>query len=312
MEERCHALERRVRESTDADTRVMECVDRGASPRALQSGTMNHSIASRSRAVSVGALVCGLASCSTARSLDVATYDASKDALQGAVSLDEHTSRASHAPLEPHPTAPTALALEPLEFAGPPLAAAADTRRGTYLQFGFGLVSTRSSSGPSQDVEFDQGYAVPVAIGWRLPGADDAFALDLEVEGIYTDQDVDDDGLTQAVLDITQFGLLFNALADFELGDSLALYAGGGIGLSFLDIGTTSDGLSSFSDEDGPFLAWQLKGGMRWWMTDALSWNLGYRFLNVDDVEIDDGVGSSSFDLETEQHVLELGIRLQL
>jgi hypothetical protein len=47
-------------------------------------------------------------------------------------------------------------------------------------------------------------------------------------------------------------------------------------------------------------------------MSDALSWNLGYRFLNVDDVEIDDGVGSSSFDLETEQHVLELGIRLQL
>jgi opacity protein-like surface antigen len=283
---------------------------------------MKHPIASRSRAVSIGALVCCLASCRAARTPEVGYVDqgvvaladatSSNVAPHGAASFEGRSFGASHAPFEPHSTAPTALSLESFALAAEPLVAAPGARSGTYLQLGFGLVTTRSSSGPSQDVEFDQGYAVPVAIGWRLPGADDALALDLEVEGIYTDQDVDDDGLTQAVVDITQFGLLFNALADFEVGDALALYAGGGIGLSFLDIGTTSDGLNSFEDEDGPFLAWQLKGGLRWWMSDALSWNLGYRFLNVDDVEIDDGVGSSSFDLETEQHVIEIGIRLQL
>jgi len=273
---------------------------------------MKHPIASRSRAVTIGALVCCLASCRAARTLDVETRDAAHDAMLGAASLDDSISGVSRAPLEPHSAAPSALALESFELAAPPTVAALDARSGTYLQFGFGLVTTQSSTGPTQDIDFDNGYAVPFAIGWRIPGADDAVALDLEIEGIYTDQDVDDDGLTQAVVDITQFGLLFNALADFELGESLALYAGGGIGLSFLDIGTTSDGLNSFDDEDGPFLAWQLKGGLRWWMSDTLSWNLGYRFLNVDDVEIDDGIGSSSFDLETEQHVIEIGIRLQL
>jgi hypothetical protein len=35
---------------------------------------------------------------------------------------------------------------------------------------------------------------------------------------------------------------------------------------------------------------------------------VGYRFLNIDDAEIDDGLGDSSFDLETEQHVLEVGL----
>jgi hypothetical protein len=33
------------------------------------------------------------------------------------------------------------------------------------------------------------------------------------------------------------------------------------------------------------------------------------RVLNIDDDEIDDDLGGSSFDLRTEQHIVELGIR---
>lgn len=298
----------------------MRCVDRGCYALALQSQAMNHSIASRSRAVTIGALVCCLASCQAARTPEARFDDRAavnhSHLATGDVASLQAASRgvASFAapPLEPHSTTPTELAFEPRGFTATPVQDLHGRRDGTYLQSGFGLVTTQTSNGPTQDVDFDNGYAVPLAIGWHLPGKDDAFALDLEVEALYTDQDVDDNGLTQAVTDITQIALLFNALADFEVGESLSLYAGGGIGLSFLDIGTTNDGLSSFDDEDGPFLAWQLKGGVRWWMSDALSWSVGYRLLNVDDVEIDDGFGSSSFDLETRQHVIELGIRVQL
>jgi len=233
-------------------------------------------------------------------------------AWSGSASTGEVAQHASTSPYAPRST-PNVVVFESVEPATMLAVAADGPRSGMYLNMGFGLVTTESSSGPGEEVDFDEGYAVPVAIGRRYVGVDDAVALDLELEGVWTDQDVDDSGPTQAVVDVTQIGLLLNALADLELSDTFGFYAGGGVGLSFLDIGTTSDGINSFSDEDGPFLAWQLKGGLRWWASDVLSWNVGYRFLNIDDVEIDDGgIGASSFDLETQQHVLEIGLRFQL
>ena len=51
---------------------------------------------------------------------------------------------------------------------------------------------------------------------------------------------------------------------------------------------------------------------MRWYANEDVSVSLGYRFLNVDDVEIDDDSGTAAFELETEQHAIELGVRFAL
>ena len=51
---------------------------------------------------------------------------------------------------------------------------------------------------------------------------------------------------------------------------------------------------------------------MRLWASDDVAWTLGYRFLNIDDAEIDDDLGGASFDLETQQHIFQLGVRFQL
>ncbi len=184
---------------------------------------------------------------------------------------------------------------------------------GYYFHFGAGLATTRDSDGPGESVNFDEGHAIPVAFGRRF-GANDgnAYAFDLELEGIWTDQDVSGSGTLQAVTDVTVLGLLVNGVGEVALNDRFGLYAGGGIGLAMLDAGTTSDAFNDFDDEDGPFLAWQAKAGLRLWASKSTAWNIGYRFLNIDDATIDDNIGSASFGLQTEQHILEIGVRFGL
>jgi len=183
---------------------------------------------------------------------------------------------------------------------------------GWYVQIGAGVMTVADSDGPSEDVEFDEGFAIPIAIGHRF-GADDgnAFAFDLEFEAIYTDTDTDE-GVLEAVSDVTTIAGLLNGVGEFSFGNKLGAYLGAGIGVAALDIGTQSDAANDFDEEDGPFLAWQAKAGLRLWSSEDLAWGLGYRFLNVDDAEIDDDIGGADFDLQTQQHILELNLRFQL
>lgn len=186
-------------------------------------------------------------------------------------------------------------------------------RDGWYVQLGIGLTTTEESSGPDEEIDFDEGYLVPVALGRRY-GTNDGgnFSYDVEVEGIFSDQDADDRGPIQAVRDVTGASLLLNWIGDLALAEALSVYAGPGIGIGWLNVGTNSDSFNDFQDDDGPFLAWQIKAGVRWRTGPGTSLSLGYRFLNIDDADIDDNVGNASFDLETQQHALELGLRFLL
>lgn len=179
---------------------------------------------------------------------------------------------------------------------------------GLYLRLTGGLVTTESSSGPDEDIDFDEGYLLSVGIGQRIGASENGLGFSLELEGLWTDQDADDDGPIQAITDVTVAGALLNGIVDFRLADRLSLYGGAGIGVAWLDVGTKSDSINDFDDEDGPFLAWQAKAGLAWRFAPSTALHVGYRFLNIDDAEIDDGIGSSSFDLETQQHVIEAGL----
>lgn len=180
---------------------------------------------------------------------------------------------------------------------------------GTYLRINGGLVTSEASDGPDEEIDFDEGFLVAVAIGQRMSSGDQPLNFDLELEGLWTDQDADSDGPIEAVRDVSVLGAMLNGTVDFRLADRFSIYGGAGIGAAWLDVGTASDGLNSFDDEDGPFLAWQAKAGIMWRFSTNTAFLVGYRFLNIDDAEIDDSLGSASFDLETQQHVLELGLR---
>jgi len=186
-------------------------------------------------------------------------------------------------------------------------------RNGLYLQLSGGLTTTTDSNGPGEEINFDEGFALAGTIGTRMGAYDDnAVSWDLEFEVLYTDQDADDSGTLQAVTDVTVLAGLLNGIINLDLTRALELYLGAGIGAAGLDVGTTTDALNDFDEEDGPFLAWQAKAGVRLWATQSTSFFLGYRFLNIDDAEVDDDLGGASFELETQEHIAELGIRFQL
>lgn len=178
----------------------------------------------------------------------------------------------------------------------------------TYLRVNAGLVTTESSDGPDEEIDFDEGYLLGLAIGQRMSSGTQPLNFALELEGMWNDQDADDDGPIQAVQDISVLGAFLNGVLDFRIADRFSLYAGAGIGGAWMDIGTESDALNDFDDEDRPFLSWQAKAGLMWRTSDSTALSLGYRFLNIDDVEIDDDLGAASFDLETQQHAIELGL----
>jgi opacity protein-like surface antigen len=206
-------------------------------------------------------------------------------------------------------TNPDPLALwRPSSYASESAVEQSYTERRTYLRLSGGLVTTEDSSGPDEDLEFDEGFLLGVALGRRMGASDTGFGFGLELEGLVTDQDTDDDGPIQAVSDLTVAAAMLNATLDYRIADAISLYGGAGIGPAWLDVGTESDSINDFDDEDGPFLAWQARAGVAWHLSENTTFSVGYRFLNIDDAEIDDDLGDASFDLETQQHVLEVGL----
>lgn len=219
------------------------------------------------------------------------------------------TAVASFDPVLPELREPLFIAsAAPLAFADDP-----DERRSAwYVAIGGGLTSTEDSQGLSDDLSFDEGWAAHAAVGHRF-GPIDAGRLGwaLELEALYSDQDVDAEGATTASSDVSLLGGYVNALLEFPISDFVGIYAGGGLGAASINVGDFSDDLSDFSEDDGPYFSWQAKAGVRLWSQSGVSLSLGYRFVNVDDAELDDG-GGAEFDLETTQHMLELGLRFAL
>lgn len=193
-------------------------------------------------------------------------------------------------------------------WSAPYYAAESTTERNTYLRLSGGLVTTEDSAGPDEDIEFNEGYLLGVAIGRRMGASENGLGFGLELEGLWTDQDADDQGAIQAITDVSVLGAMLNGTLDFKIADAFSIYGGGGVGAAWMNIGTDADSLNDFNDEDGPFFAWQLRGGVMWHLSDMTAFNVGYRFLNIDDAQIDDDIGAADFDLETQQHVLEVGL----
>jgi opacity protein-like surface antigen len=174
-----------------------------------------------------------------------------------------------------------------------------------YLRVNAGGVTTTNSDGPSEDVKFDEGWLAAVAIGRRLTDGQGAVDFSLELEGVFTRQDASDN---TAVDDVATLAPYLNGVFDFHLSDTFSLYAGAGVGAAWLNVGTETNSLSDFDSEDGAFFTWQAKAGVKWHFSPYTALTAGYRFRNIDDAKITNDIDNSSFDLSTEQHVLEIGL----
>ena len=187
----------------------------------------------------------------------------------------------------------------------------ASRSNGLYLRLTGGFVTTADSDGPAlnNDVKFDKGYLLSVGVGERIGALQNGLGFSAEVEGVYTDQNAHANGTTKALRDVAVLGALVDGIVDLRVGDRLSFYGGAGIGVAWVNVGVdNNDPAHDFSSKDGPYLAWQLRTGVAWRFAPSTSLHVGYRFLNVDDAKIKDGIGSSSFDLQTQENVWEAGL----
>lgn len=181
---------------------------------------------------------------------------------------------------------------------------------GLYLRLTGGLVTTQNSNGPSnQDIDFDQGYLFSVGLGDRIGALENGLGFSLELDGIWTDEKANDNGTTQPVRRLGVEGALLDGIFDVRIADRFSIYAGAGVGAAWLDVSTTdSDAFHDFHPDSGLFLAWTAKAGVMWRFAESTALHFGYRFLNIDNAQIDDSIANSSFDLKTQQHVIEAGL----
>ncbi len=88
--------------------------------------------------------------------------------------------------------------------------------------------------------------------------------------------------------------IMANGYYDFSGLDDLTPYFGAGIGIGFINL------------EDESNFAYQLMAGVSYSITDSISSNVGYTFLDAGDVDIDRG--GFQVETETKSHSIDLGI----
>ena len=99
--------------------------------------------------------------------------------------------------------------------------------------------------------------------------------------------------------------VMLNAYYDIDTGSKFTPYIGGGIGVAKLK-GKVSYDEETDSVKNDSF-AWQLGAGVSYAMTDNLSLDAGYRYVDYGDVTIKEDWGKVEFD--STSHELHIGAR---
>ncbi|HVH48869.1 MAG TPA: outer membrane beta-barrel protein, partial [Sphingomicrobium sp.] len=95
---------------------------------------------------------------------------------------------------------------------------------------------------------------------------------------LITSEEFDEDGRLDDKIKV--YSAMLNVLGDFNVTDSIALYAGGGFGRARV---------KGFSDDDSAW-AWQLIAGARFAVTDWLDLGVKYRYFETGHVSLQDSV----------------------
>ncbi|MEW6073784.1 MAG: outer membrane beta-barrel protein [Planctomycetota bacterium] len=185
-----------------------------------------------------------------------------------------------------------------------------------YVQFGAGFASPANSTGPIQEIVFDDGFALHGLVGYRLsdPAPETRWGWSAELEGYLSDADIRADGFAEVGAstseDLTMTAVLLNGIFDWRWSDRVTLYGGGGVGYApRIDYQSFGNLDHEFGLVDSDAAAWQGKIGLRYRLGASASWVVGYRYLQTEDLAMEDEEIGSSFDLENRQHVLEFGMR---
>jgi OOP family OmpA-OmpF porin len=144
-------------------------------------------------------------------------------------------------------------------------------------------------------VDFDDGFLASVAIG-----RDYLFGMRAEGEVLYLDNDING----SANGDASALGVFANAYYDFNRDGRIQPFLGAGIGMAKVDY---NDGLI---DDDATEFAYQAKAGLSYKISDQLTGDLVYRYLQVTDLKL--GSGSSTIEGDYDTQAVTVGLRYKL
>jgi opacity protein-like surface antigen len=158
----------------------------------------------------------------------------------------------------------------------------------------------------SAEMSFDKGWMISAAAGYDFGN------FRLESELFYVANDLDEISATVNAPsvpsvtvgvpidgDMTGLTLLFNGYYDFNAEGKVHPYITGGLGYSFVDATIEVEG-EDFSDDDSVF-TYQVGAGLLYDMTDNVSLDLRYRYLQMSD----------PMEIEVSGHQVSAGLMLR-
>jgi opacity protein-like surface antigen len=184
-----------------------------------------------------------------------------------------------------------------------------------YVQLDAGLAMVGNSDvslfGVSGDVEFDPGFAVGGAVGYRI---EEWMRAELNLS--YREADVDKVQALGPTLsgagDAGAFSALANLYFDFKPRSPVTPYMGVGIGIAHIDVDSNDSANVLIVNDDSTELAWNVMAGAAWSVTDNVDLTLGYRYLSTTNAKLDAtvvGVGSGTLNAEFGVHEVMFGAR---
>jgi len=195
----------------------------------------------------------------------------------------------------------------------------------TYVR-GFGSYTAlddlgfQTALGPVRS-DLDGGYGVGAAIGletalMRYLTPSEQFGARVEVEYAYRENEVETHRIGGARLlpstgDVNAHTVMTNVLFDFNKQSPLTFYAGGGIGVGFVNAERFSGaGVNVFDDDDTTF-AWQGIAGAEYKFDQRWSLFGEYRYVGMTDPQVTlfPAAGGATRDLDYDSHNVGGGIR---
>jgi opacity protein-like surface antigen len=182
-----------------------------------------------------------------------------------------------------------------------------------YLTFNIGAAfPAEVDENPTGTVGYDTGIATALAVGRRLSDSD---SLDVaaELEGLYAFSQIDEGDLdalpaTNSPRDAGNLAWFLNGVLEWNFSKTFAWYGGAGIGYATgIELEAFDFGDLDQADKDA--LAFQFKLGAVYRLGGNVDFLLGYRYYQTEDIQVDNIVSQSSFDITNQINVVELGMR---
>lgn len=176
--------------------------------------------------------------------------------------------------------------------------------------------SESTGGGLSIENDFDMGYALAGAIGYRFGNG---FRAEGEIS--YRQADIDtfnsvSAGGTSITLgdglagdgDVSAFGFMANGAYDFNTGNAFTPYLMGGLGFANVSVNNAKVVNVLLADDSDVVFAYQIGAGVSYRFSDKMSVDASYRFMGTADPKFTDSAGGE-FESELTTHTVMIGLR---